>query len=306
MSDNNAPFNLSTVKIPSKTSGWNLDAWKYVPIKHKGKAGPHPVIVMAHGFSANKKMSLTPYAEAFTALGYACVVFDYRRFGDSDGTPRECIYVSEQLDDYRTVIGWVKKQEEFDAQRVVLWGTSFAGAHAITLAVEKDLKLTCAITQCPYVGSAPKPSFTVFLKLVGYGIVDLLRQALGREPLYIPVAGAPGTVAGLTTPDSVDGFKQIARDKRDYPNRISASSMFELPFYKPSAKASKIACPVLLILAETDELCLLEYSLSVARSSDKFVTERTPGGHFDLYPDGPDHEQSLKAQVAFLQKQVPV
>ena len=40
----------------------------------------------AHGLSANKTMKLAPYAEAFTTAGYACVVFDYRRFGAS-GTP---------------------------------------------------------------------------------------------------------------------------------------------------------------------------------------------------------------------------
>jgi alpha/beta superfamily hydrolase len=37
----------------------------------------------AHGFSANKLMSLSPYAEAFAERGYACLVFDYRRWGAS-------------------------------------------------------------------------------------------------------------------------------------------------------------------------------------------------------------------------------
>ena len=98
-----AQFELSNVKIPSRTPGWNLDAWKYIPSKNN-TSGPLPVIVMqvlygillddcdderrrflfrAHGFSANKKMGLGAYAEAFVSKGYACVVFDYRRFGDS-------------------------------------------------------------------------------------------------------------------------------------------------------------------------------------------------------------------------------
>ena len=35
---------------------------------------------------------------------------------------------SEQLEDYRTVIAWVRQREEFDSQRVILWGTSYSGA----------------------------------------------------------------------------------------------------------------------------------------------------------------------------------
>ena len=43
------------------------------------------------------------------------------------GTPRHIVYVSEQLDDYRTVIKYCRQQPEFDPHKVVLWGTSFAG-----------------------------------------------------------------------------------------------------------------------------------------------------------------------------------
>uniref|UniRef100_A0A0W0F093 Putative alpha/beta-hydrolase n=1 Tax=Moniliophthora roreri TaxID=221103 RepID=A0A0W0F093_MONRR len=102
-------FVKSGLKIPSKTSGWNLDAWRYLP--SHGHPKKHPVIVMfvvslaiGHGWSCNKLMSLAIYAERFTTLGYGCLVFDYRRWGDSDGIPRNIINVKEPLEDYRTVI----------------------------------------------------------------------------------------------------------------------------------------------------------------------------------------------------------
>ena len=37
----------------------------------------------AHGITANKRMGLTLYAEIFASLGYAVVLFDYRRWGTS-------------------------------------------------------------------------------------------------------------------------------------------------------------------------------------------------------------------------------
>lgn len=107
----------------------------------------------AHGFGANKLMSLQPYAEAFSSIGYACIVFDYRRWGASgaadlfvsfitipfkiqenlfiDGTPRNILIVKDQLEDYRTVIKWVRQQSEFDPHRVILFGTSFSGWYLI-------------------------------------------------------------------------------------------------------------------------------------------------------------------------------
>ncbi|KAJ7048320.1 hypothetical protein C8F01DRAFT_1267713 [Mycena amicta] len=75
-------FEKTSVKIPSARKGWNLDAWQYLPASASAST-PLPVIVMAHGFSADKTMGLSHYAEAFSSAGYACIVFDYRRWGSS-------------------------------------------------------------------------------------------------------------------------------------------------------------------------------------------------------------------------------
>lgn len=37
----------------------------------------------ANGLGCNKLMGLADYAEQFASAGYACVVFDYRRWGAS-------------------------------------------------------------------------------------------------------------------------------------------------------------------------------------------------------------------------------
>lgn len=51
----------------------------------------------------------------------------------ADGTPRNCMFVTEQLEDYRSVVKWVKSgQHNFDPQRIILWGTSFSGLSSFT------------------------------------------------------------------------------------------------------------------------------------------------------------------------------
>ena len=82
------------------TDGTTLRGWHYLP---KG-SGRFPTIVMAHGFSAVKEMYLDKYAEAFAKAGFACVVYDNRNFGASDGEPRQEIDPWLQVRDYSDAI----------------------------------------------------------------------------------------------------------------------------------------------------------------------------------------------------------
>ena len=57
-------------------------------------AGRAPIMVMAHGLGGTRNMRLPAFAERFVAQGYACLLFDYRHFGDSDGEPRQDLHLS--------------------------------------------------------------------------------------------------------------------------------------------------------------------------------------------------------------------
>ena len=72
-------------------------AWLYLPVSRS--SGPPPVLVMAHGLGAVKALRLSAFAERFQAEGYACLVFDYRNFGESEGEPRELLSLDRQRED---------------------------------------------------------------------------------------------------------------------------------------------------------------------------------------------------------------
>jgi len=257
--------------------------------------------LQAHGFASNKLMSLAPYAEAFVNSGYACVVFDYRRWGASDGEPRHIIYVTEQLEDYRTVIKFCRRQPQFDPNQVILWGTSLSGGHVVTLASEPRLNLAAAIAQCPFLGIRPPAPFTLgTLKTFGYALLDALKQALGLAPLYIPAAAPPGAVGGLTAHGSVEGLSQLG----PCPNELSASSMLELPVYTPYAHAELIRCHVLLVAVVEDNLCDIKGVEEVARKGPTTEVVRLNGSHFEVYPGGRLNDVSLRAQLEFLREHI--
>ncbi|TBU33540.1 alpha/beta-hydrolase [Dichomitus squalens] len=295
------------IKIPSKTDGWNLDAWKYLPKTVGAEPKGLPVIVMAHGISANKSMGLGKYAEEFVGMGYGIVVFDYRRWGTSDGTPRHVVYVSEQLDDYRTVVKYVRQQPEFDPQRVILWGTSFSGGHVVNLASEETLNVSAVVSQCPYLGNTPFPHIsTAFIKTMFAAISDLLKQAIGLSPRYMPAVARPGEVGLMTWADNYEGMFGIVKGDAIYPNEVNASAMLDFPLYTPSASASRVAFPTIIIAAEHDSLCPITEAKKVKDASNKVELVTLPCGHFDLYPGTTSaHDKTLEAMKKFLLDHVP-
>jgi cephalosporin-C deacetylase-like acetyl esterase len=75
-------------------------------------------------------------------------LFDYRHFGASTGEPRQLLDIARQLDDYRAVIGWARGLDGVDPERIVLWGSSFSGGHALALAAA-DARIAAVISQAP-------------------------------------------------------------------------------------------------------------------------------------------------------------
>ncbi|KAJ7266543.1 alpha/beta-hydrolase [Mycena rebaudengoi] len=295
-------FEKTSLKIPSARAGWNLDIWQFLP---ESASKPVPVIVMAHGFGADKTMGLTHFAEAFAAAGYACLVFDYRRWGASDGTPRNMLIVKEQLEDYRTVFQYARQQSIFDTQRLVVWGSSFSGGHAITLSAEAATNVVAAMSQCPYTGTKPSMAFnTTYMQTAGSAALDLLKKTAGLNPVYIPVVSEPGTVGALTTEGTKAGF--LALCTSEYRNEISASSLLEVPSYQPRATAAKITCPLLIVLPTEDNLCPPEGAVEVSKAAKQCELLSLPCGHFDIYFGQSHYTESVNAQLNFLKKHVPV
>ena len=54
-----------------------------------------------------------------------------------------------QLEDWRNAITYARQLDGVDPDRIVLWGTSFAGAHAIRTAA-RDPRVAAVISQCPF------------------------------------------------------------------------------------------------------------------------------------------------------------
>jgi uncharacterized protein len=121
-----------------------LRGWLFLP----DGAGPHPAISMAHGFAGVKEHGLERFARQFADAGFVVLVHDHRGFGSSDGSPRFDVDPWIQINDWRRAISFLEDHPAVDRDRIGVWGTSYAGGHAIVLGAT-DRRLHAVVAQVP-------------------------------------------------------------------------------------------------------------------------------------------------------------
>lgn len=285
------------------SGGDECRGWLYLP----DMAGPHPVIVMAHGLGAIKEMRLDAYAERFAAAGYACLVFDYRHLGESEGEPRQLLDIGRQLEDWAAAIAFARTREELDAGRVVLWGTSFSGGH-VMVAGARDGRVAAIISQCPFTDGIASVRVMEFRAVKGatwLAIRDTVGSLFGRSPVMVTTAAEPGAVGLMTAKDVVPGYFRLVPEGVPIRNELAARIALKVLFYTPGRSAAKLQCPALFCVCEKDSVAPAAPTLRHVAKSPQGETKRYNEGHFDIYI-GEAFEQVVADQLEFLARQVPV
>lgn len=288
-------YDRQTITIPVGDS--YCAAWLHLPI---GVQHP-PVVVMGHGMGATREMRLDAYAERFAARGIASIAFTYRNFGDSGGAHRQEVNVQHQLQDWEAVIAHAQSRDDVDGSRVAIWGTSFGGGHAITIA-SRHPELAAAVAQCPFTDglrTALRTSPRESLRLQALVMRDLVATATRREPVCLPFAGAHGEAAIMTAPDALPGYQALVPEGGTFVNSTRARAIPRLIRYRPGRRTKKIQIPILFCVSSTDTVAPAGPTLTYASRAPRGVVRSYAAGHFDFYLGEP-FEQLVAEQTEFL------
>jgi uncharacterized protein len=268
-----------------------------------------PAIVMAHGFSGVKEALLPNFAERFSEAGFVTLIFDYRYLGESEGEPRSQIIWYEQIEDYRNAITWISELPEVDANRIGIWGTSYAGAHVLYVAAY-DRRVKAVVSQVSggvdfwdllMHGSGPE----AFGQLCNFLAQDRIARYKSDAATYVKVIAREGELQALAGPEAYEFFEnEVSRLGPNWVNQVTIESLEKMLEYNISVVLPRISpTPVLMVLAERDFL------IPIDMAKQGYERLREPKelcvvscGHFDLYYKEPWFSHVSKAATDWFKK----
>lgn len=289
------PFTTSSVEFASL--GTTLRGWFIT-----GGSSPQPTIVMAHGFAGHKEW-VRPFAEALANAGFACLVYDHACFGDSDGEPRQEVDPWRQVEGYRDAVTFAESLPGVDADRIGVWGTSFAGGHAIVVGAV-DHRVKAVVAQVPLTAGAPTlerlipaPMWPIVDETIA---ADRRARSAGAAPLTIPSSSAdPTEMVAMPGADVYEWLMANGPQISTWRNEVTVSSIDKVRTYTPEAFAERLGTtPIQFIVADADVLTPVDLAL---RAHHAVVGPKRlkilAGSHFSVYEE--NFAEAAETAVAF-------
>lgn len=262
-----------------------LRGWLFQPTG----PGPHPAITMAHGFAGVKEHGLERFARYFADAGFVVLVHDHRGFGASDGAPRHDIDPWAQIADWRRAISFLESRPDVDPQRIGVWGTSYAGGHAIVLGAT-DRRLRAVVAQVPTISGYQQSLRRVppdqVANLQAQFIENDRAEFRGESPaLQAVVSDDAGVPAAYRSSDAIAFYTQPTTPDNVWHNSVTVRSTRAARMYEPGIWVDRVSpTPLLMIVGLQDTVTVTDVALAAherALQPKKLVT--IPGGHFDPY-----------------------
>ena len=135
---------MRSEKVTYYSEGDKIDGIVYLPDGENGK--PWPAIVQGPGFLGLKdaKHYIMMY-ERLCGAGYACLAFDYRGWGDSEGKNRGWVMPKWQAEDIRNSITYLQTREDVDPNRIATFGSGGTGGGNAVLVGALDPRVKCVV-----------------------------------------------------------------------------------------------------------------------------------------------------------------
>jgi dienelactone hydrolase len=245
--------------------------------------GPHPLIVLAHGFGGLKEWTIPEVADSLVSRGFAALAFDYRNFGDSEGLPRDEVDSPAQISNWRSAIDFATTLPEIDPTRIGLWGTSLGGMNVLIVAA-LDHRVRCVVAQAPAIdwGNTilQNNNSQGRARLLSRLAEDRKARILGNEPVYVDTSEIDPEfaeyVASLSDEAKVNWNKRLTL--RSFEASVASNALPFMHLISPK--------PLLMILMRDDVVTPLQGQLEAyAAAREPKELHILKGRHYDVYMD---------------------
>lgn len=140
---------------PVRLHGWLLLQPK--PLREKA-----PTLIYSHGNAGNIAFRMDDVERQYHNLQANILIYDYRGYGDSEGSPSE----EGLIADAEACLRYLRSREDIDSSRIVAFGRSLGGAVSLALARRNPEQLCALVLENTFL-SVPLLAKQLFPMLLG-------------------------------------------------------------------------------------------------------------------------------------------
>ena len=261
-------------------------------------------IVLCHGYTGVKDLYLPDNARVLNEAGYVVLTFDYKGWGDSEGS-RSRLAPYSRVADVQAALSFLGSLPEVDAARLGIYGTSYGGATVVwTAAVDARVKCVVSVVGIGngtrWMRSVRRPD--EFHDLLARADQDRVRQVVEGKSEFVKREE-------ILLPDR-QSAELAAAARRNNPaavGTIPLEYIHETLEFNPEWVVDKIAPrPVLFITTDDDRLVPPEESIALhARAGEPKKLVILKGyGHYEVYLE-PAFSEVMRETTAWFRRHLP-
>jgi dipeptidyl aminopeptidase/acylaminoacyl peptidase len=261
-------------------------------------------VVLCHGYTGVKDLYLPDTAKALADAGYVVMTFDYKGWGKSEGS-RSRLAPYSRVADVQSAITFLGLQENVDADRIGIFGTSYGGATVVWTAAI-DQRVRCVVSSVG-VGHGSRWMRSVRRPDEWVDLLALARK--DREKRVLDGKSEFGERSDILLPDR-QSAELAAAARRANPNAINTLPLEyidETLQFHPEWVVDKIAPrPILFITTDDDRLVPPEESeaLYAKAGEPKRLVTLKGFGHYEVYTE-PAFSQVTGETLAWFRQYLP-
>ena len=261
-------------------------------------------VLLCHGYTGVKDLYLPDNAKTLNDAGYVVMTFDYKGWGDSEGT-RSRLAPYSRVMDVQAAMTFLALQPEADEDRIGLYGTSYGGA-TVSWVGAVDQRAKCIVS---VVGIGHGARWMSRVRRVDEWR-DLLEQSKSdREARATTGQSQMVERSEILLPDR-QSAELAAAARRNNPAAVSTIPMEyvdDTVGFNPEWIVGHISPrPILFITSDEDRLVLPEESeqLFANAGEPKKLVVLEGCGHYEVYVE-PFFSQVMEATLDWYQKYLP-
>ena len=269
-----------------------------------GPGEKRAAILLCHGYTGVKDLYLPDNARALNQAGYVAMTFDYKGWGDSEGS-RSRLAPYSRVMDVQAAMTFLGLQPEVDEEQIGLYGTSYGGA-TVSWVGAVDQRAQCIVS---VVGIGHGQRWMSRVRRVDEWFDLQERSKADRERRATTGKSELVERSEILLPDR-QSAELAAAARRNNPaaiNTIPLEYVDDTIGFNPEWIVDKISPrPILFITSDNDRLVLPEESeqlYSHAKEPKKLVVLKGYG-HYEVYQE-PAFSEVMAAALDWYHEHMP-